>query len=189
MGRDDYYGFGPYVSKAEKIEKAANTRAKMAKKGIFLEPVIIEGRKISQTWWGRAGFMNLERYADYSNRLPRGRSYLRNGSILDLQIAANKVTALVSGSRSTPYKIEIIIDSISKTLETELMNSSRASFDSMQSLLAGEFPPELKEQFFKQGSGLFPSPKEIKLDCSCPDWASMCKHVAAALLRSSGTVG
>ena len=181
MGRYDWNGYKPYVSKAEKIEKALKARKKMAKKGVVLEPVIIEGRTISRTWWGQSWVKNLERYADYSNRLPRGRSYLRNGSILDLKIDTNKITALVSGSRSTPYKIGIIIDSIVKSAEAKLMEKSRESLDSMQSLLAGEFPSELKEMFFKQGSGLFPSPKEIKLDCSCPDWATMCKHVAAAL--------
>ncbi|MBN1602914.1 MAG: SWIM zinc finger family protein [Chitinispirillaceae bacterium] len=184
MGRYDYDGYGgypPYVSKAEKIALAEKTRAKMEKKGVHLEPVIVEGRTITKTWWGKGWVQNLERYADYSNRLPRGRSYLRNGSILDLKIEKNKVSALVSGSRSTPYKIDITIASLNRSLESELMKESRNSLDSMQSLLSGEFPEELKEDFFKKDSGLFPSPKEIKLDCSCPDWASMCKHVAAAL--------
>ncbi len=181
MGRHDWYGYSPYVSKVEKIKKAKKTLEKMAKIGIVLDPVIIEGRTISRTWWGQSWVKNLERYADYSNRLPRGRSYLRNGSILDLKIDANRITALVSGSSSTPYKVNIAINSIGKSVETEMMEKSRESLHSMQSLLAGDFPAELKEHFFKRDSGLFPSPKEIKLDCSCPDWASMCKHVAAAL--------
>lgn len=181
MGRYDWNGYGPYVSKAEKIEKAIKIREKMVKKGVVLEPVIIEGRIISRTWWGQSWVKNLERYADYSNRLSRGRSYLRNGSILDLKIDVNRITALVSGSRATPYKINIAISSIGKSFEKKLMEKSRESLHSIQALLTGEFPQELREHFFKQGSGLFPSPKEIKLDCSCPDWASMCKHVAAAL--------
>jgi uncharacterized Zn finger protein len=181
MGRYDNYGYPPYVSKAEKIARAAKSRLKMARKGIMLEPVIIEGRTIAKTWWGQGWVKNLERYADFSNRLPRGRSYLRNGSILDLKIEKNRVMALVSGSRETPYKIAIDIEPLSRSLESELIKKSRNSLDSMHSLLSGEFPEELKENFFKKDSGLFPSPKEIKLDCSCPDWASMCKHVAAAL--------
>ncbi len=180
MGRF-WNDFGPYVSKAEKIENAKKMRSKLVKKGMVLEPVIIEGRTISRTWWGQSWVKNLERYADYSNRLPRGRSYLRNGSILDLKIDASKITALVCGSSSTPYKINIEIRSLSKPIEAELMKKSRESLHSMHSLLSGEFPSELKEHFFKQGSGLFPSPNEIKLDCTCPDWASMCKHVAAVL--------
>ncbi len=181
MGSYDWNGYGPYVSKAEKIQKALKTREKMAKKGVVLDPVIVEERTISRTWWGQSWIQNLERYADYSNRLPRGRSYLRNGSILDLKIDSNKITALVTGSRSKPYKIGITIKSISKSAEAVLMKKGRESLDSMHSLLAGDFPPELKEEFFKQGSGLFPSPKEISIDCSCPDWATMCKHVAGAL--------
>ncbi|MFP4165257.1 MAG: hypothetical protein ACLFVE_14875 [Chitinispirillaceae bacterium] len=181
MGRYDWNGYGPYVSKAEKIKKALKTREKMTKKGIVLEPVIVEGRTISRTWWGQSWIKNLERYADYSNRVPRGRSYLRNGSILDLKIGANKISALVLGSRSKPYKIDIAISSVNRSAQAALMKKSRESLDSMQSLLAGEFPSELKDRFFKEGSGLFPSPKEIKFDCSCPDWATMCKHIAAAL--------
>jgi uncharacterized Zn finger protein len=181
MGRYDNYGYPPYVSKAEKIARAAKSRAKMAKKGVHLEPVIIEGRTIARTWWGQGWVKNLERYADYENRLPRGRSYLRNGSILDLKIEKNRVTALVSGSRSTPYKIDIAIASPGNALKDDLMTKSRSALDSMQALLSGEFPEDLKEEFFKKERGLFPSPKEIQLDCSCPDWATMCKHVAAAL--------
>jgi uncharacterized Zn finger protein len=174
-------GFAPYVSKAEKLRRAEKTRLALAKKGVILEPVIIDGREISRTWWGKAWSQNLERYADYSNRIPRGRTYVRSGAVLDLKITPNTITALVSGSRPQPYKIQVGIRSLDKKIEKSLMEKSRASLDSMQSLLSGEFPADLKEEFFKQGNGLFPSPKEIKLDCSCPDWADMCKHVAAAL--------
>lgn len=173
--------FAPYVPKAQKIKIAEKTRASMAKKGVILEPVIVEGRKIAQTWWGKAWIDNLERYADYSNRVPRGRSYLRNGSVLDLKISLNRVVALISGSRPKPYTVEVSISSLDKKAEKKLIEKSRASLDSIQALLSGDFPADLKEEFFKQGTGLFPSPKEIKLDCTCPDWAEMCKHVAAAL--------
>ena len=101
--------------------------------------------------------------------------------MLDLKIFPNTVTALVSGSSSQPYKIKVSIKSLDPKIEKRLMEKSRASLDSMQALLSGEFPADLKEEFFKQGTGLFPTPKEIELDCSCPDWAEMCKHVAAAL--------
>jgi uncharacterized Zn finger protein len=183
MGRGYWGGFAPYVSKAEKMRLADKAKAALAKKGVKLEPVAVNGggREIARTWWGKSWAQNLERYADYSNRVPRGRSYVRNGSVLDLQIAENKISALVAGSRPKPYKIEIGIKSLEEKSEKKLMERSRASLDSMQALLSGEFPAELKEEFFKQGTGLFPSPKEIQLDCSCPDWADMCKHVAAAL--------
>ncbi|NLW32915.1 MAG: hypothetical protein GXY77_15840 [Fibrobacter sp.] len=181
MGMYDWNGYGPYVSKAEKIRRALKTRKKMAKKGVVLEPVIVEGRTISRTWWGQSWIKNLERYADYSNRLSRGRSYLRNGSLLDLKIESKKITGLVCGSSSNPYKITISIKPVEKAAVEELMEKSRESLDSMQSLLAGEFPVEIKDQFFNKNTGLFPSPMEITLNCSCPDWANMCKHVAAVL--------
>jgi uncharacterized Zn finger protein len=181
MGWGYWGGFAPYVSKAEKIRRAEKACAALVKKGVRLEPVKLNGRKICGTWWGKAWAENLERYADFSNRIPRGRTYVRNGSVLDLKIAANKVTALVAGSRAQPYKIEVRIKPLDKKHEKSLMEKSRASLDSMQVLLSGEFPADLKEEFFKQGTGLFPSPMEIELDCSCPDWADMCKHVAAAL--------
>jgi uncharacterized Zn finger protein len=181
MGWGYWGGFPPYVSKAEKMRRAEKSKAALAKKGIKLEPVQVRGREISRTWWGKAWSENLERYADYDNRVPRGRTYVRSGAVLDLKIAPNTITAMVSGSRSKPYEIKIGISSLDKKVERALMEKSRASLDSMQALLSGEFPSDLKDRFFKQGTGLFPSPKEIKLHCSCPDWADMCKHVAAAL--------
>jgi len=175
-------GFAPYVSKAQKMRRAEKARAALLKKkGATIEPVVVNGREIARTWWGKAWNQNLERYADYDNRLPRGRSYVRDGSVLDLKIAANKISALVSGSRPKPYEISIAIKPLDKKVEHALMEKSRTSLDSMRSLLSGEFPAELKESFIEQGTGLFPLPQEIKFACSCPDWASMCKHVAATL--------
>jgi uncharacterized Zn finger protein len=170
MSWGEWGRFFKYVSKAEKLRRAAKAKAALAKKGIKLEPVTAGGgREIARTWWGKAWTQNLERYADYENRVPRGRSYVRNGAVLDLKVSANKISAIVSGTRPQPYKIEIGIKSLEKKAEKALMEKSRASLDSMQALLSGEFPAELKEEFFRQGSGLFPSPKEIQLDCSCPD--------------------
>lgn len=174
-------GFAPYVSKAEKMHLAEKARAKLLKKDGDIQPIVLDGHAIARTWWGQAWNQNLERYADYSNRLPRGRSYVRNGSVLDLKIVATTITAIVAGSRPKPYDIPIKIKPLAKKVEQALMAKSRAALDSMQSLLSGEFPAELKELFLEKGTGLFPSPKEIEFSCSCPDWASMCKHVAAAL--------
>jgi uncharacterized Zn finger protein len=175
-------GFAPYVSKAQKMRRAEKARAALLKKkGGTIEPVVVNGREIARTWWGKAWNQNLERYADYDNRLPRGRSYVRDGSVLDLKITANTISALVVGSRPKPYEISIAIKPLDKKVEQALMEKSRTSLDSMQSLLSGEFPAELKESFIEKGTGLFPLPQEIKFACSCPDWASMCKHVAATL--------
>lgn len=174
-------GFAPYVSKAERMRQADKARAKLLKQGGDVQPIVLDGHAIARTWWGKAWNQNLERYADYSNRLPRGRSYVRNGSVLDLKISATTLTALVAGSRPQPYAVTIKIKPLDRKVEQALMARSRAAMDSMQALLAGEFPPELKAAFLEAGTGLFPSPKEIEFACSCPDWASMCKHVAATL--------
>jgi uncharacterized Zn finger protein len=164
------------------MRQAEKARAALLKKkGAVIEPVIVQGRELARTWWGKAWNENLERYADYDNRLPRGRSYVRNGSVLDLKITATTITALVAGSRPKPYTITIKIKPLDQKVEQALMARSRAALDSLQALLAGEFPAELKESFLASGTGLFPAPQEIELACSCPDWASMCKHVAAAL--------
>jgi len=178
----DYWERYPYVTKAEKMRKAEKTKAALRKKkGVFLEPVEVVGREIARTWWGKSWNQNLERYADYENRLPRGRTYVRSGCVLDLKISPNAINALVSGSRAQPYKISISLNPLHKKIEKALMARSQASLDSMQALLSGDFPSELKELFFAQKTGLFPAPDEIEFTCSCPDWASMCKHVAAAL--------
>ena len=173
--------FPRYVTMAERIRQAKKATSALEKKGVTVEPVVINGREIARTWWGRAWNRNLECYADYGNRLPRGRSYARNGSVLDLKIAANAITSLVAGSRTKPYKVSIAIKPLNKKVKQSLMKKSRSSLDSMQALLSGEFPADLKESFLEKGIGLFPSPREIEFSCSCPDWAAMCKHVAATL--------
>lgn len=176
-----YYGFGPYVSVAEKRAKAEKKLKQLKKKNPGIEPVIIEGRNIATTWWGKEWNKNLERYADYSNRIGRGRSYVRHRAVLDLKIRPGKVTALVQGSHSKPYEITISIKPIPKNKWNALIKGAKGKMDSLQHLLAGKFPKELTTLFTHMGDGLFPSPKDISFDCSCPDWASMCKHVAAAL--------
>ncbi|MBN1983423.1 MAG: hypothetical protein JW795_17940 [Chitinivibrionales bacterium] len=182
MGWGFYGGFPPYVSKAEKIRRAEKVKAALLKKkGVVLEPIMLEGSTIARTWWGEAWTDNLERYADFAYRLDRGRSYVRSGSVIDLKIRPNQIHSLVMGSEPRPYTVKIVIESLQAKCKKALIEQSRTSLDSLQSLLSGAFPEELQDSFFKQGTGLFPSPKEIKLSCSCPDIASMCKHVAAAM--------
>ncbi|MCP4340674.1 MAG: hypothetical protein GY799_17760 [Desulfobulbaceae bacterium] len=146
-----------------------------------IRPVVIEGNALARTWWGKSWNKNLERYADYTNRIGRGRSYVRHGAVLDLKIDAGQVTALVQGSTSKPYEVAISIKSISQVNWQEIKNQCEGQLKSLQDLLAGKFPKTLADIFFNQEKGLFPSPQTISFDCSCPDWASMCKHVAAAL--------
>ena len=176
-----YYGYPEYVSVSEKKEKAKKSLAKLKKSNPDISPVIIEGRSIANKWWGKAWNKNLESYADYSNRIGRGRSYVRNGAVLDLKIKEGKVEALVQGSSTKPYKVEITIDKLSKTKWKDVTEACNNRIDTLETLLSGKFPKEFDEFFSNSKYGLFPSPKEIHFKCSCPDSARMCKHVAAAL--------
>jgi len=175
----DYYT--PYVSVAEKKAKAAKKLKQLKKKNPGINPIMIEGSSIARTWWGKSWNRNLERYADYSNRIGRGRNYVRHGAVLDLQINSGKVESLVQGSRSKPYSVSIKIKSVNKKIWQEIKAACGGKLDSLQGLLAGKFPKALGDIFMAQGKGLFPAPKEIEFSCSCPDWAYMCKHVAATL--------
>ncbi len=177
-----YWNYYPrYVTVAEKRERARRSLERLRKKNPHIRPVILKGRTLATTWWGKAWNGNLERYADYANRIGRGRSYVRHLAVLDLQIAPGAVTALVQGSRSKPYGVEIHIDPLSKKRWQEMKAACTGRFDSLSALLDGKFPKDLADVFTARGKGLFPSPDEIHLDCSCPDWAVMCKHVAATL--------
>uniref|UniRef100_UPI003AFAEED2 SWIM zinc finger family protein n=1 Tax=Desulfosarcina variabilis TaxID=2300 RepID=UPI003AFAEED2 len=176
-----YFQYPKYVSVAEKRARAEKKIRQLKKKNPNLSPVIIEGRTLAHTWWGKSWNANLERYADYSNRIGRGRSYVRHLAVLDLQIAGGKVDALVQGSRSKPYSVEIDIAALAPPIWNTIRSACAEQLDSLQDLLAGRFPKSLAHLFMQKGSGLFPSPDEIRFGCSCPDWAYMCKHVAAVL--------
>jgi uncharacterized Zn finger protein len=179
MGCWDYYP--PYVTVAEKKAKATKKLKQLKKKNPDIKPILLEGRTIARTWWGKSWNRNLEQYADYSNRIGRGRSYVRHGAVLDLQINSGKVESLVQGTRSKPYSVIIKIKAVNKNIWKHIKAACEGKLDSLQELLAGKFPKALGEIFTIQGKGLFPSPKEIEFSCSCPDWAYMCKHVAATL--------
>jgi uncharacterized Zn finger protein len=175
-----YFRWRPYVSVAERRAKAARELSKLAKKtGRAASPVVLDGRKIAATFWGKAWCNNLEAYSDYENRLPRGRTYVRNGSVVDLQISKGNVTALVSGSEL--YKIEIKIKPLAPTLWKSIQTECAGKIDSLMELLQGKLSSAVMQIVTRQERGLFPAPKEIDLDCSCPDWADLCKHVAASL--------
>lgn len=174
-----YGGFGRYVSAAEKRARSTQQAEKLKKKGHALHPIQLEGRKIAQTFWGKAWCSNLEAYSDYSNRLPRGRMYVRNGSVLHLEIKKGEIIALVAGSNL--YKIHIQIVPANETHWKKLCTACSGGIGSLVELLEGRLSSHVMEIMTAKESGLFPSPKEIKLNCSCPDWADMCKHVAAVL--------
>ena len=176
-----YWRFPRYVSVAEKKAKAARKLKKLKKNNPAIQPIVLESSAIAKTWWGKSWNLNLERYADYSNRIGRGRSYVRHGAVLDLQISAGQVKSLVQGSRTKPYTVTVKIKGITKRIWQNMKAACAGKLDSLPELLSGKFPKALGEVFTAQGRGLFPSPQEIGFDCSCPDWAYMCKHVAATL--------
>ncbi len=176
---DDFYGFTPYVSVGSRRALAARELAKLTKKGRTVAPVVIEGRTIAATFWGKAWCDNLECYSDFANRLPRGRTYVRNGSVVDLQILPGRVTALVSGS--TMYEVNVTVGPVARARWSAICKDCSGAIDSLIELLQGRFSEGVMTRLCDEKTGLFPSPKEILFTCSCPDWASMCKHVAAVL--------
>ncbi len=175
----DYGGWAPYVSVAERRAKAAREMSKLRKKGHPVAPVVITGRAIASTFWGKAWCDNLEGYRDYENRLPRGRTYVRNGSVVDLQIAPREVKAMVSGS--SLYRVTINISEVKKAQWAAIRKDCAGRIDSLVELLQGRFSMGVMERICRQDGGLFPRPSDIRFSCSCPDYASMCKHVAAVL--------
>ena len=175
----DYYGYKPYVPVAERRAQAAREVAKRTKKGQTISPVLIEGRTIASTFWGQAWCANLEGYSDFENRLPRGRTYVRNGSIVHLKIANGRIEALVSGSEL--YEIKIEVAPLPKENWRALKGQCTGKIGSLVELLQGKLSKAVMEKVTNREDGLFPKPKEIKMRCSCPDGAWMCKHIAATL--------
>jgi uncharacterized Zn finger protein len=174
-----FFQWGDYVSVAERRRQAEAKIADLRKKGRSLAPLKIEGRKIATTFWGQSWCANLERYSDFASRLPRGRSYVRNGLVIDLQIAKGKVRAMVSGSDL--YDVEITIAPLTAKRWKNICRECSGTIDSLVELLQGRFAKGVMDRVCREGDGLFPQPSEIELSCSCPDWADMCKHVAGAL--------
>ena len=168
-----------YVPAAERRAKAVRHAARLRRGGQSLAPVVTQGRTIASTFWGKAWCDNLERYSDYANRLPRGRTYVRNHSVIDLHIGAGRIFAQVMGSDL--YRIQVSVTELPPARWRALGKNCTGSIDSLVELLQGRFSQHVMQRICAPGTGLFPSPKEIKFSCSCPDWAAMCKHVAAVL--------
>lgn len=177
---DFYYGgWAPYVSVAERRDKAQRKLKSLEKKGRVCQPVTIEGRAIARTFWGKKWCNNLEAYSDYASRLPRGRSYVRHGSVLDLTIKPGKITALVFGSEM--YTVSIGVDALEVERWQSILRECAGQVASLVELLQGRLSNSVMEVVTRHGAGLFPVPQQIDFRCSCPDSASMCKHIAAAL--------
>ncbi|HEX9170361.1 MAG TPA: hypothetical protein VF886_15795 [Roseiarcus sp.] len=174
-----FWGFRTYVPVAARRQQAEKEIEKLKKKGRVVTPVVIEGRKIAGSFWGKAWCDNLERYSDFANRLPRGRTYVNNGLVIDLQITRGKVEALVRGSEI--YKVRIDVSVAAHARWKAICADCAGSVGSLVELLQGKLSKHVMERVCREADGLFPGPREITMTCSCPDWAGMCKHVAATL--------
>lgn len=176
-GRNDW---APYVPVSQKLGKATRLAAQRAKKEKRdVSPVTLKGRTIATTFWGKAWCDNLTAYQDFSNRLPRGATYVRNGSVVDLLISPKKIEAIVAGSE--PYSVRIDITALDSKRWKALRSACSQSIDSLLDLLTGKLSDGVMQRLTDQKTGLFPSPQEIRVSCSCPDYSSCCKHLAAVM--------
>jgi uncharacterized Zn finger protein len=173
------FGWRPYVSVAERRRRAAKKLASLRKKGMDVQPVEIDGRKIAKTFWGEAWCDHLESFSDYANRLPRGRTYVRNGSVCHLCVTKGHVEARVAGSEL--YTVDVQIKAIPSAKWRVIKQQSAGKIGSLLELLQGRLSDEVMRIVTDQKEGLFPLPKEISFHCDCPDWAGMCKHIAAVI--------
>jgi uncharacterized Zn finger protein len=173
------WGWRPYVPVAKRQAKAKKEVEKLRKKGTCVQPVVIEGRTIARSFWGKGWCDHLESFSDYENRLPRGRTYVRNGSVCHLDVAPGRIEAMVSGSEM--YKVSIAVTKLDKAKWEGIKLKCIGQVGSIIELLQGKLSSQVMGVVTEKHQGLFPLPGEIKLSCSCPDWATMCKHVAAVL--------
>ena len=173
------YGWAPYVPVAERRRRARAAMKKRAARGHPVDPVVIEGRAIATTPWGKAWCANLEAYSDFANRLPRGRTYARNGSVVDLQLRPGAIEAHVAGS--SLYRVAITVTQIKAQAWKAMCRDCAGGIDSVVELLRGRLDKAVMRRLCRQEDGLFPRPRQFRFACDCPDWATMCKHVAAAL--------
>jgi uncharacterized Zn finger protein len=170
-----------YYDAKERKDQLERQIAKRVKKGERFEVLAAPAgqKKLCTTFWGQAWCRHLESYQQYESRLPRGRSYLRQGKVYNLEIKPGSLAAQVAGSEL--YDTRIHIQALSPQRWKEIVSEASGQVASMLDLLAGKLGDGLMQLLTHPDSGLFPKPKEIRFDCSCPDYADMCKHVSAVL--------
>jgi uncharacterized Zn finger protein len=174
-----YDSWAPRKSAAQRRAEAARAVQDAVRRGRAKSPVVLDGRRIAQTFWGTAWCDNLERYRDFAYRLERGRSYVRSGSVIDLRIEAGKIVAEVLGSAL--YQVEIKIDAIERAAWRAVQRDCAGGIGSRLELLSGRLSEPVMARLCAERTGLFPTPSAIRFTCSCPDYAVMCKHVAAVM--------
>jgi uncharacterized Zn finger protein len=173
------YEFGPRLSAAERRHRGEREVARRKKKGLAVEPVTIEGRAIAQTFWGKAWCEHLESFSDFENRLPRGRTYVRSGSVLHLGVGPGRIDAVVQGSAL--YEVSVNVTPLTRPRWKGIVSRCAGQIDSLVDLLRGKISRAIMQVVTDRDKGLFPAPSQIQMECSCPDHAQMCKHIAAVL--------
>jgi len=170
-----------YQDAAEAKERIQREIARRKRKGERFESLVpAAGKKhVCTTFWGKAWCSHLETYQEYESRLPRGRSYLRQGSVYNVEIEPGKVTAVVAGSEL--YDTQVFIQPLKASKWHDIVEKCEGQVGSMLDLLAGKLGDGVMRVLSDVEDGLFPKTKEIRFDCSCPDHADMCKHVSAVL--------
>jgi uncharacterized Zn finger protein len=162
-----YYDYYSYFKPSKPIETDQGIKAK-SKRGDFVK-----------NWWATRWIKSLERLLD-AGRLRRGRTYARKGQVLSIEETKSGIEAKVQGSRKRPYNVTINIDSLSSAQWEKVIDALAEQAIFTAQLLAGEMPDEIEEAFKAAGVSLFPETEvELMTNCSCPDWANPCKHVAA----------
>ena len=174
-----YYSWKPYVPVAARQRMAEKEAAKAKKSGANFSGIEPHRGTTAKTFWGKAWCDNLEAYSDYANRLPRGRTYVRNGSVIHLSIAHGEVQARVMGS--SLYTVAVKVSPVAAPHWQAIGKDCSGSIDSLVELLQGKLSTAVMQRICTPQTGLFPAPSEMRFTCSCPDWADMCKHVAAVL--------
>ena len=169
----------PYVSVAKRSEIATKKMQQLKKQGHVIQPIQIQGRTIARTFWGKAWCEHMESFCDQGSRLPRGRTYVRNGSVCHLEINEGQVKAMVSGS--SIYNITISIKPLAHETWHAIKSTCMGKISSLLDLFSGKLSSGVMDVVCHPSGGLFPLSPDLKLSCDCPDWATMCKHVAAVL--------
>lgn len=172
-----WYDYSDYQESKEDVAREIAARQKRGE--VFEAVVTPKGNKLAVSFWGLAWQRHLEGYADYESRLPRGRSYLRQGKVYNLAISEGEVTAEVAGSAI--YDVIIKIKPLKKTHWEDLKTKCAGQIGTLLDLLGGKLGDGVLKVITDRDDGLFPSPKEIKINCNCPDPAGLCKHAAAVL--------
>ncbi|WP_242343373.1 SWIM zinc finger family protein [Anaeromyxobacter terrae] len=179
MAFEDGERFPEYVTAAERRLRAELARKRLLRQGIVPQPVVVEGRELATTFWGKAWCDQLESFADLATRLPRGRTYARNGSVVHLEISRGLVKAFVSGTEL--YEAEVRIRPLTSARWRAVRQACAGRIATVVELLSGRLSSAVMQVLCDRERGLFPTSAELDLRCSCPDAARLCKHLAAVL--------